>query len=122
MRFIHEQTVHAELLKGHDIILAGVVIEPLQPGFQPLFRALQLLDGKLLRAAVFEFFQPVFNFPNLFLNQPFLPFQRDGDFFKLRVSHDDRVVVAGGNPGAELFAVAFLEILSGGDKNIGRRV
>ena len=62
------------------------------------------------------------DFPNLLMQQPLLAFLADGDFFKLGVTHDNGVVVAGGDAGAELLAVVLLEVLFGCNKNVGGRV
>ena len=55
VRLVYIEPVYAELLKGHNIVLAGGVVQLLQLGFQILLRALQLLDGKALGAAGLEF-------------------------------------------------------------------
>ena len=55
MRLVHIEPVYAELLKGHNVVLAGGVVQLLQFGLQILLRALQLLDGKAFGAAGLEF-------------------------------------------------------------------
>ena len=40
-----------------------------------------------------------------------LTLSADGDFLKLAVSHDDGVIIAGGNAGAELLAVVGLSLI-----------
>ena len=40
----------------------------------------------------------------------------------MAVPNDDRIVVAGSNASAELLSVLALEVLLGGDKNIGRGI
>ena len=42
---------------------------------------------------------------DLLIEKPFLTLPADGDTLKLAVSHDDGVVVTGGNTGAELLDV-----------------
>ena len=55
VRLVHIQPVYAELFKGHNVVLAGGVMELLQLGSQIFLGALQLLDGKALGAAGLEF-------------------------------------------------------------------
>ena len=55
MRLVHIQPVYAELFKGHNVVLAGGVVELLQLGLQIFLGALQLLDGEAFGAAVLEF-------------------------------------------------------------------
>ena len=45
------------------------------------------------------------------MKQPFLTLSGDRNTFKLRMPDDDGIVVSGGDSGAELFAVAGLEVL-----------
>ena len=73
MRLVHIQPVYAELFKGHNVVLAGGVMELLQLGFQIFLGALQLLDGKALGAAGLEFRDAVLDLPYLLLQEPFLP-------------------------------------------------
>src|SRR5699024_12190815 len=49
-------------------------------------------------------------------------FRSNGDALKLRVADDDGIVVAGGDPGAELLAVLRFKILFRGGENIGGRI
>ena len=74
MRLVHIEPVYTELFKGHNIVLAGGVVELLQLGLQIFLGALQLLDGKALGAAGLEFCNAVLDLPDLLLQEPFLPF------------------------------------------------
>ena len=89
-----------------------------QAGLQLALGPFQLLDGEAFAAAL-QFLDALGDLPNLLLQQPFLPFRADGDFLKLAVSDDNRVIVAGGDAGAEFFSFPGLEILLGSDKDIG---
>ena len=120
--FVHIETVNAELFKGDNIVLAGVVLQFAESCFQAFFRPLQRLDCEAFRTARFEFLQTFLDFRNLFLQKSLLPFLRYRDTLKLAVSDDDGVVVAGGNSAAELLAVSRLKVLFGCGKNIGRGV
>mgnify|MGYP000293737629 CR=1 FL=1 len=48
MRLIDEDTVNAQLFKGHNIILAGLVIELVQLLLDRFLGSLQLLDGEII--------------------------------------------------------------------------
>ena len=56
------------------------------------------------------------------MQHPLLPFSGDRNALKLAVSDDDGIVVAGGDAGAELFAVSRLKVLFGNGEDIGRGV
>ena len=67
MRLVHIQPVHAELLEGDNIVLARGGSELLQPGFQLLFHALQLLDGEPLGMGGSELLNARFDLVDLLL-------------------------------------------------------
>ena len=122
MCFVHKETIHTQLLKGHDVIFAALVVELIQLGLQALFGALHLLDGEVVPVAPLQVTDAVQNFPQLLLQDGPLPFQRHRDFLQLGVPDDDGVIVAGGNTPAEFLAVFRLEVLFCGHENVGRRV
>ena len=122
MRLVHIEPVYAELFKGHNVVLAGGVVELLQLGLQIFLGTLQLLDGKVFGAAGLELRDAVLDLPDLLLQEPFLPLSGHGDALKLAVADDNGVIVAGGDAGAELLAVAGFKILFGGHKDICRGV
>jgi len=51
-------------------------------------------------------------FINLLLNDTLLPLKRKWDSFKLRMTDDDGIVIAGGDAGTEFFAVGGLKVLA----------
>lgn len=51
---INENTVNAELFKGHDIILPGLVVQLVEPLLDRLLCALQLLDREVVASISFE--------------------------------------------------------------------
>lgn len=65
---------------------------------------------KTLSVALLEFRDAHHDFVNLILKQLFLTFMGDGDFFKLRVADDDRVIVPGSDTRTEFLAVARFKI------------
>ena len=122
MGLVHEQPVHAQLLKGHHIVLAAFRLQLFQPRLQRFFRAFQLLDREPLAAAGLHLRDALGDFPNLLMQQPLLAFLADGDFFKLRVAHNDGIIVAGGDAGTKLLAVVLFKVLFGCHQDIGGRV
>ena len=54
MTFIHEQPVYAQLLKGHDIVLALLVIQLCETYFQCPAGLLHLFDGVVFSTIVFQ--------------------------------------------------------------------
>ena len=119
---VHIEPVNAQFLKGNDIILSSGFQQFFQLGFQSFLRALHGLDGKALRTAVFQFFNTLGDFLNLFPQQPLLPFHGNGNPLKLTVPDDNGVIIAGGDARAELFAVFQLKVLFRCRQNVGRRV
>ena len=122
VRLVHKHPVYAELFKVNHIILAVAGLQLFQPRLQPLFRALQALDGKAVAACELGILNAIGDFLNLLMKEPFLPLRTDGDTLKLAVADDNSVIVAGGDTGAEFLAVVGFKVLLGSDKDVGRRV
>ena len=96
-----------------------------QPGLQGFaLCAFKLLDGKTFAARLsFTSGNALGNLVDLLLEEPFLALAGlMGMLLKLGVSHNNGVIVAGGDAGAELFPVVLLKILFCCDQDIGRRV
>ena len=110
MRLVHKQPVYAEFLKGDNVVFAALVVQFFQLQFQILFQLLHLLDGESLRPLLFRLDDSLRDFVNLFLQycRLFLPAQRD--FFKLRVTDDNGVIVARGDSGAEPLAIVRFKV------------
>ena len=119
MRLINEDAVNTQLFKGHHIILAGLIVELVQLLLDRFLGSLQLLDREVVPTVFLQFGNPVQHFVKLLLQDGSLPFNRHGNLLKLAVTNDDRIVVAGGNAPTELLAILGLEVLLGGDKNVG---
>ena len=54
MRLVHIQAVYTQLLKGHNIVLSGAVLELFELGFKAALGALQRLNGEPLRPLAFQ--------------------------------------------------------------------
>ena len=122
MRFVDEQAVNAQFLKGYDVILAGLVVEPVQLCLNLLLAAFQLLDGEAVAAIVLDFHDAVHDFVHLLLEHFLLACKRERNLFQLAVADDDGVIVAGGDASAEALAVLGFKVLCRGHKDIGARV
>ena len=108
--FVHHQAVHAQLLKGDDVILAALVVELVQLPLQLLFHALHLLDGKILGALGLQCSCLCHYIVDLLLQVHFLPFIGKRYLFKLTVPDHDNVKIAGSNAGTKFFAISLFEI------------
>ena len=82
VRLINEKAVNAQFFKGHNIILAAVIIETLQPCFQPLARPFHLLDRKARRIPVHKA-KLRGDLVDLALEHGRLPLRRQRDLLKL---------------------------------------
>ena len=83
---------------------------------------LHLLDGEVFPVVVLNLLDTGHDLPYFILNELFLALIADGDFFKLRLSDDNGVIVPGGDAGAEFFAAGGFKILLPGDEDVGRGV
>ena len=118
MTLIYKDAVNSQLLKGHHIVLAALVIQLRQPVFQGFPGTFHLLDGIILRMVPLGFPDTVQDAVNLPPQNDFLPLTGHGNLLKLRVSDDDSVIIAGGNPGTELLSVLGFKVLFGGNQNV----
>ena len=82
MRLVNEKAVNAQFFKGHNSILAAVVVETLQPCFQPLARPFHLLDRKARRIPVHKA-KLRGDLVDLALEHGRLPLRRQRDLLKL---------------------------------------
>ena len=110
MCLIHHKAVHAQILKGDDVILALLVVELVQLFLELLPCPLHLFDGEILGAGAFQKCDLVNDVINLPLQVHMLAFCRKRDFLELAVPDHDDVIVAGRNAGAEFLAVFLFEI------------
>ena len=115
MGLVHKQTVHAQLLECHHIVLAALSLQFLQSGFQRFAGAFQLLDSKTLAAAGLYLCNPLGDLVDLFIEKPFLTLPADGDTLKLTVSHDNGIIITRRNTSAELLSVMGLKVFFCGD-------
>ena len=70
----------------------------------------------------FQFVDGGKRFINLLLNDALLPFKGQRDALKLRMADDDGIVVAGGDAGAEFFAVGSFKVLAPCHQEFGVRI
>ena len=110
MRLVNHQAVHAQFLKGDDVILVALVVELVQLPLQLLFHALHLLDGKILGALGLQCSGLCHYIVDLLLQVHFLPFIGKRYLFKLAVPNYNDVKIAGSNAGTKFFAIGLFEI------------
>ena len=79
VRLVHKHPVYAKLFKVNHIILAVAGLQLFQPRLQPLFRALQALDGEAVAACELGILNTIGDFLNLLVKEPFLPLRADGN-------------------------------------------
>ena len=106
-------------LLADNIVFLIISPQLLQSGLQTAFGAFQLLDAEFLTAAFLQLRNAHGDLRNLILQKLFLPLFADRDFLKLDVTDDNRVIIAGGNPGAELLAVFRFKVPLLRHKDIG---
>ena len=122
MALVNEQTVNAELFKVDYRVLSLGIIEPVELCLDTLTGFHKLLDRELLSVRSLHIFDTSLNVKELLLQLHFLAFHTHRDFFKLTMPDDDRIIIACGNPAAELFTVARFKILLGRNEDICTRI
>ena len=116
---INEKPVHTQLLKGHCIILFGLVVELIELLLDRFLCALQLFYGEVISTVLFQFRNALRNFIKLLFEDRPLPFNGHRYFLELRMPDNDGIVIAGGNSAAELFAVLGFKVFLRCHQNVG---
>ena len=122
MRLVNEDAVNAQFLKGDHIVLAALVVQLVDLGLQALLGFLHLFDGEVLGFFSLGFGNAHHNFVDLLLQNGPLALYAHGDLLELRMTNNNGIVVAGGDPSTEFLAVFGFKILAGGDKNVRCRI
>ena len=122
MRFVNENTVNAQFLKGDHIVLAALVVQLVDLGLQALLGFLHLFDGEVLGFFSLGIGNPHHDLVDLLLQNGPLALYAHRDLLELRMPDDDGVVVAGGDAPTEFLAVFGFKILAGGDKDVRCRI
>ena len=122
VRFVHKKPVNAQLLEGDHIILALIRAQFFQLCFQRFPGLFHLLDGEILACVDFQLIDGGKRFINLLLNDTLLPLKGQRNTLKLAMPDDDGVVVAGGDAGAEFFAVGSFKVLAPCHQEFGVRI
>ena len=117
MRLVDEQAVHAEFLERQCIVFPVLGGECLQPGFQPLFRALKFFHQPPI--AVVRVLKPDdFQLVQLFLEEPALSVLAQWNTLEAGVCDDNSVPIAGGDAAEQFLAVFRLEIFLTRDQDV----
>ena len=119
---INEKPVHTKFLKGHNIVLFGLIVELIELLLDRFLCALQLFYGEVISTVLFQFRNALRNFIKLLFEDRPLPFNGHRYFLELRMPDNDGIVIAGGNSAAELFAVLGFKVFLRCHQNIGRGV
>ena len=119
MTLIYKQSVHTQLLKGHDIILFGLIVELIELLLDGFLCTLQLLYGEVISTVLLQLRNALRNFIKLLFEDRPLPFNGHWYFLELRMPDNDGIVIAGGNSAAELFAVLGFKVFLRCHQNIG---
>ena len=122
MALVNEQAVYAELFKVNDRILTLGIIELVELRFNPFSGFHKLLDRELFALACLHIVNATLNIVELPLKLFPLAFNAHRDFFELAMPDNDRIIIACGNTGTELFAVSRFKILLPCHKDIGTRI
>jgi len=96
MGFVNEQTVDSELFKCQRIVLIRL-FELIKLLLQALTGTLHSLDLELRTFALFQFLNALQNIVNLRLNGHDLSLLRNRNLAELRVTDNNRIIVASGN-------------------------
>ena len=78
-----------------------------------------MLDGEVIATILFQFGNAFDDFIKLLFENHSLPFNRHWYFFKLRMTDNNGIVIAGSDTTAELFSVLRFKVLFGRYKDIG---
>ena len=110
MCLVNENTVNAQLFKGHDIILPGLVVQLIEPLLDRLLCALQLLDREVVASISFELGNAFQHLIELLLQNSPLSLNGHRDLLELAVPDNHRVIIAGCDSAAKLLPVLGLEV------------
>ena len=117
--FIDKESINTQLLKGHCIILFGLVVELIELLLDRFLCAFQLFYGEVISTVLFQFRNALRNFIKLLFEDRPLPFNGHRYFLELRMPDNDGIVIAGGNSAAELFAVLGFKVFLRCHQNVG---
>ena len=116
---IDKESVYTQLLKGHCIILFGLIVELIELLLDRFLCALQLFYGEVISTVLFQFRNALRYLIKLLFEDRPLPFNGHRYFLELRMPDNDGIVIAGGNSAAELFAVLGFKVFLRCHQNIG---
>ena len=124
MGFVNVKTVYAEFFEGNYVVLP-VIHALLQ--YLHFFLELNLLllipfYRKTFALASFQLVYPGHNLVNLLLQEGRLTFIAHRYFFKLRITENDRIIIACRDARAKRLTIFRFKILSRSHKNISGRV
>ena len=119
MALVYKEPIHTQLLKGHCIILFGLIVELIELLLDRFLCAFQLFYGEVISTVLFQFRNALRNFIKLLFEDHPLPFNGHRYFLELRMPDNDGIVITGGNSAAELFAVLGFKVFLRCHQNVG---
>lgn len=115
---IDKESVYTQLLKGHCIILFGLVVELIELLLDRFLCAFQLFYGEVISTVLFQFRNALRNFIKLLFEDRPLPFNGHRYFLELRMPDNDGIIVTGGDSTAKAPAVFCFKVFLRGNQDI----
>ena len=98
MCLVYHDGINSQLLKGNKVILPAFICKCRHLFLQLLFLALHLLNRPLLPVLALHVINRIGNLINLCLKHTLLSFRRNRYLLKLRMAHNDTVIIPGCYP------------------------
>ena len=98
MCFVYHDRIYAKLLKGNKVILSALIRQRFQLFLQFFLLAFHLFYSPSLSVTFLHLINRIADFINLLVKHSFLSLCGNWNFLKLRVRHDDTVIVTCCNP------------------------
>ena len=98
MCFVYHNRVNTQLLKGNEVIFPALIGQGFKLFLQLFLLAFHLLYGPAFPVPLLHIINRIGDLIYLFIKHSLLSLCRNWNFFKLRVRHNDAVIIACRNP------------------------
>ena len=122
VRLVYIEPVYAELLEGHNIVLAALVVQLFELQLDLLLCLFKLLDRETLRVGALGVGYAVHDLVKLLLQHLPLAFYAHWYLLELRMPDNDGIVISRGDTRAKLLAVSGFKVLFRCHKDVRGRV
>ena len=122
VRFVNKQPVDAQFFKGHNVVLARLIVQLIQLGLHLLLCTFQLLDGKTISPILLHLRDAGQDLLPLLFQVIHLPPEGQWDLLQLAVPDNNSVILSGSDPSTKPFPVLGFKVLCGRHKDIRRRI